>query len=386
MTDVPPTTGDSPPAADPASGAQGSTASTGAQGNTASTGATGSTASTGATGSTASTGATGSTASTGATGATAGPSAPWATAVPDTAPTAAPGTAPTVDATGAPPRSFPWLEIALVLCLSLGRSAIYAVVNLVERLTADTPLAEQTTQLNPSLSPRPWLDATYQVLGIGFSLVIVVLALYLLGSGRLRAGARRIGLLPPADPAAPAVAPAAPGSTPAPATPSLSPTPSSPSRFAAGSLAHGLFLAAAVGIPGLGLYLASRAIGATVDVQTSGLELTWWAVVVLLLSALRAGLLEEVIAVGYLVDRLDEAGARPWHTVAASAVLRGFYHLYQGPAMALGNVAMGVLYAGYYRRTRRTAPLVVAHALIDTVAFLGPALAPAALLAALGVG
>lgn len=256
------------------------------------------------------------------------------------------------------PRTCPWLEIALVLGLSLGRSAIYSAVALADRLTAATPLADQSAQLNPSLHPRPWLDATYQVLGIGFSLVIVVLALYLLGSGHLRAGARRVGL-----------------------TTHTTGTP----RPALTALTDAVLLAAAVGVPGLGLYLASRALGATVDVQTSGLELTWWAVVVLLLSALRAGLLEEVIAVGYLTERLDEAGVRPWRSVAASAILRGAYHLYQGPAMALGNVAMGVLYAGYYRRTRRTAPLVVAHALIDTVAFLGPALAPAAVLAPLGL-
>ena len=37
----------------------------------------------------------------------------------------------------------------------------------------------------------------------------------------------------------------------------------------------------------------------------------------------------------------------------------------------VGNVVMGVVFALVWRRTRRVAPLVVAHALIDIVAFIG---------------
>ena len=91
----------------------------------------------------------------------------------------------------------------------------------------------------------------------------------------------------------------------------------------------------------------------------------------LILSALQNGLLEEALVVGYLLTRLDQAGW-PWRwALAASALLRGAYHLYQGFGGFLGNVVMGVVFALVWRRTRRVAPLVVAHTLIDVVAFLG---------------
>lgn len=57
--------------------------------------------------------------------------------------------------------------------------------------------------------------------------------------------------------------------------------------------------------------------------------------------------------------------------VAATALLRGSDHHYQGVGMAAGDVAMGVLFALYYRRTGRVMPLVVAHTLLDVVAFVG---------------
>ena len=84
-------------------------------------------------------------------------------------------------------------EIWIVLGLSLGKSGLYAVVNLIDRLTAGPPLGDQTTTLNPSRSPRPWLDLTYQLLQVGFALVPVALALYLL-SANGKSAVRRIGL------------------------------------------------------------------------------------------------------------------------------------------------------------------------------------------------
>ena len=43
----------------------------------------------------------------------------------------------------------------------------------------------------------------------------------------------------------------------------------------------------------------------------------------------------------------------------------------QAIQVKIGNVVMGVVFALVWRRTRRVAPLVVAHTLIDVVAFLG---------------
>jgi membrane protease YdiL (CAAX protease family) len=57
-----------------------------------------------------------------------------------------------------------------------------------------------------------------------------------------------------------------------------------------------------------------------------------------------------------------------------SSLLRGAYHLYQGFGAGLGNIAMGLVFGYAWQRTKRLWPLVIAHGLIDTVAFVGYAL------------
>jgi len=242
-------------------------------------------------------------------------------------------------------------EFWIVLGLSLGQSALYSLVSIAARLTAGTPLAQQTATLNPSRSDRPYLDLTYQLLGIGFALLPVALALYLLSADG-RSAVRRLGL-----------------------------DGGRPGR----DVAIGVGLAAAIGLPGLGLYALGRALGVTVEVQASALNAAWWTVPVLILSAVQNALLEEVIAVGYLTERLDSLRWSPAVIVAASALLRGCYHLYQGFGPFLGNAVMGVVFAEYYRRRRRVMPLVVAHTLLDVVAFVGYALVPAEWRTALGL-
>jgi len=242
-------------------------------------------------------------------------------------------------------------EIWIVLGLSLGRSGLYAVVNIIDRLTAGPPLGEQSTTLNPSRSPRPWLDLTYQLLQIGFALVPVALALYLL-SANGKSAIRRIGL-----------------------------DLTRPWR----DLGVGVGLAALIGIPGLGLYAVARVLGLAVQVQASALNAAWWTIPVLLLAALQNALLEEVIVVGYLMERLRELRWSAPMIVVTSALLRGSYHLYQGWGAFVGNAIMGLVFAEYYRRKRRVMPLVVAHTIMDMVVFVGYALIPAAWIAALGL-
>ena len=65
-------------------------------------------------------------------------------------------------------------EILIVLGLSLGRSGVYAVVELLEK-AAEGPLAGQTTTLNPVLDENPVFDLVYQLLGIFFSLLPVAI-------------------------------------------------------------------------------------------------------------------------------------------------------------------------------------------------------------------
>jgi hypothetical protein len=78
-----------------------------------------------------------------------------------------------------------------------------------------------------------------------------------------------------------------------------------------------------------------------------------------------------VIAVGYLMTRLEALGWPGWAQTGVSAVLRGSYHLYQGIGPFLGNALMGVVFAEWFRRKRRVMPLVVAHTILDVVAFVG---------------
>jgi membrane protease YdiL (CAAX protease family) len=97
----------------------------------------------------------------------------------------------------------------------------------------------------------------------------------------------------------------------------------------------------------------------------------WWTVPVLVLAAVENAVLEEVLVVGYLMTRLRELGWSTMAIIATSAALRGCYHLYQGIGPGIANAAMGALFGWWFHRTGRVLPLVVAHALIDIVAFVG---------------
>lgn len=244
-------------------------------------------------------------------------------------------------------------EVGLVLGVSLLPSAVYSLLSLIERYLSPTPIGQQTTTLNPSRSGVPVMDLIRQIFVIGFRVVPVLLGIYLLSVHGANAF-RRLGLTWPRR-----------------------------GRDTSLDLGRGAALTAAIGIPGLGLYVLGRAIGQTVRIDTSGLPDQWWRALVLILAAVAAALLEEVIAVGYLVTRLKDLAWSPRSAVVASALLRGSYHLYQGWPMALGNVVMGLVFAGYFARKGRLGPLLAAHALLDLVSFLGPELAPDSWLSAL---
>jgi len=232
-------------------------------------------------------------------------------------------------------------ELAIVLGLSLGASAVYSVVSIIARLTDTTPLSKQSATLNASQSAREWLDFTYQFLGIVFGLFAVALVLYLLWLPG-QSAFRRLGF-----------------------------DLTRPGRDVLG----GVGLVLAIGIPGLGLYLAGRALGFTVAVVPSPIDTFWWTIPILVFSALRSALTEEIIVVGYLFTRLREFGWSTWTIIVSSAVLRGSYHLYQGVGPFFGNVAMGVVFGWCYTRWGRTMPLVVAHWLLDVLSFVGYPLA-----------
>jgi membrane protease YdiL (CAAX protease family) len=97
----------------------------------------------------------------------------------------------------------------------------------------------------------------------------------------------------------------------------------------------------------------------------------WWRWPVLIGAALQNSVVEEVIVVGFVMRRLTQLGWGPWAAIATSAVVRGSYHLYQGIGGLLGNMAMGAFLGWLFVRWGRVMPLIVAHALIDIVAFVG---------------
>ncbi|WP_244516816.1 CPBP family intramembrane glutamic endopeptidase [Arthrobacter alpinus] len=232
------------------------------------------------------------------------------------------------------------IEVLLVLGVSLGQSAVYSVVSLLDKLSR-APIAQGTSTLNAVRNNREFFDFTYQILDILFALVPVMLVFYLLAEPG-KSVFRRIGL-----------------------------DWRHPVRDGLGALG----LLVVIGIPSLGLYAAGRAMGITTEIIPSALNQYWWTVPVLVLSAIRAGVLEEVILNGYLLSRLQKIGLGPWAAIVLSALLRGSYHAYQGFGPFIGNFAMGLLFGWVYKKYGRVAPLVVAHALIDIAAFtLGPAL------------
>jgi membrane protease YdiL (CAAX protease family) len=112
-----------------------------------------------------------------------------------------------------------------------------------------------------------------------------------------------------------------------------------------------------------------------VSVVPSALDDTWWRIPVLLAAAFANGWAEEVIVVAFLLTRLRQLRVNPVVALVASSLLRGAYHLYQGYGAGLGNVAMGLVFGYVWQRTGRLWPLVIAHGLIDAVAFVGYALA-----------
>jgi membrane protease YdiL (CAAX protease family) len=122
---------------------------------------------------------------------------------------------------------------------------------------------------------------------------------------------------------------------------------------------------------GLGIYVGSVAIGINrfvVPVPPLG---HWWTIPVLVLGAVQAALLEEVIVVGYLIRRLEQIGWTGFLPVLGTALLRGSYHLYQGWGGFAGNVVLGLAFGSAFVRWRRTWPLVAAHLTVDVLAGIG---------------
>lgn len=229
------------------------------------------------------------------------------------------------------------IELAVVLGVTFGLSAVTAALQLADSVLRN--LSAQRIPLNPRRSYFDLIDLGLNATVVAQLVAWGALALYLLWRTGLRPA--QIGL----------------------------------ARFEwRADLFGGIGLAALIGLPGLALYLAARALRLNATVIPSGLGDTWWRIPMLVLIAFADGWAEEVIVVGYLLTRLQQLGMHSRAALVCSSLLRGAYHLYQGFGAGLGNVAMGLVFGYVWQRTGRLWPLVIAHGIIDTVTFVGYAL------------
>ncbi len=225
------------------------------------------------------------------------------------------------------------IEVGVMLAMTFGVSAVIAVLQLADAVLSGLP--GYRVRLNPNQSRYDLINLGLNVVSVGQLVAWGALALYLLWrSGISPAG---IGL----------------------------------GRLRWRDLSSGIGLAALIGIPGLLFYLAARTLGLNAEVEPSSLQHSWWRIPVLILAAFANGFAEEVVVVGYLITRLRQLGLTQSKAVLISSGLRGIYHLYQGFGAGLGNVVMGLVFGYSWCRTARLWPLVIAHGIIDSVAFVG---------------
>jgi uncharacterized protein len=230
------------------------------------------------------------------------------------------------------------IEIVVVLAVTFGLSAYAALLNLIEAVLLG--LAGQIVALNPRRSPFDLIDLGLNLAWVFQLLAWGTLGVYLLwrsGFGLDRIGLGRLRWRP--------------------------------------DVLGGVGLAALIGLPGLALYQVARLLEMNAAVEPAALYDTWWRIPVLLGTAVANGWAEEVIVVAFLLTRLRQLGVNPVGAVVASSLLRGAYHLYQGFGAGLGNLAMGLVFGYVWQRTGRLWPLIIAHGLIDAVAFVGYAVA-----------
>lgn len=233
-------------------------------------------------------------------------------------------------------------EIALVLVLTFGMSGVRSALRLTSALIDPRPLNEQQANLNSSQAVVSWIDALLQLCSAAVLFGWGMLALFLLANMTYKG-------LPSVSAALPRLSGLA----------------------NARNWAHGAGLAALIGLPGLLFYVTAVKLGLSKEVIPSGLESRWWEDGALLVWSAANAFGEEVVVVLWLLTRLKQLGWSVPAAIAASSILRGSYHLYQGVSAGFGNIIMGVIFAHYFHKTGRVWPLIIAHFLIDAVAFVG---------------
>jgi membrane protease YdiL (CAAX protease family) len=241
--------------------------------------------------------------------------------------------------TTAPPRERHGLEILAVLGVSLGISALDALLSLIrDELTLPGGIASANKCIEcPPVSTHQWLDLADQLLGILNGVVPPLLALLLLARSP---GGRGFGI-------------------------------GFDLRLPRREVMQGIGFTALIGIPGLVLVYVANQVGANASLQAVSYPDYWYRIPYLLLSAFQNGFSEEIIVTGFLLTRLSQLGWTRERALITEATLRGTYHLYQGYGGFAGNFVMGLIFGWWFQRTRRVQPLLIAHFLLDAISFIG---------------
>jgi len=240
---------------------------------------------------------------------------------------------------GAAPRERYGLEVLAVLGVSLGMSAIYALLYLIRaQITVPGGISNTTAiVVQGKRTTYPLLDLADDLVGILNGLAPALLALVLLARNP---GGRGFGI-------------------------------GFDLRARWRESAQGIGFLALIGLPGLGLVWAAHELGLNASLAVVDFPDVWYRIPYLVLSAFQNGLAEEIVVVGFMLTRLRQLGWSNQRALAASAALRGSYHLYQGFGGFAGNLVMGLIFGFWFQRTRRVLPLVIAHVLLDAFSFIG---------------
>jgi CAAX protease family protein len=86
------------------------------------------------------------------------------------------------------------------------------------------------------------------------------------------------------------------------------------------------------------------------------------------LVALINPIFEELLWLGYWFRRFESRGI--WLAGTISIALRTLAHLWKGPLGALTIVPIGFIFTAYYVQTRRLWPIVIAHAMMDSLSLI----------------
>jgi membrane protease YdiL (CAAX protease family) len=77
------------------------------------------------------------------------------------------------------------------------------------------------------------------------------------------------------------------------------------------------------------------------------------------------GFFEELIVRGYLMTEVRRLSGSSLFAILCSVAVQVSYHLYQGGPMALSYVGGFMVLAGYYAKTNRILPPILAHIALD---------------------